>query len=66
MKVDINFNASSLNVDYNYGPSIDVTVKDADFDEILEEVGINNVLEHLDIDEIISFLEEKGYEVTDE
>ena len=66
MKVDINFTASSLNVDYNHGPSIDVKVENADFDEIVEGVGVDNILDHLNVDEIISFLEGMGYEVTDE
>ena len=66
MKADIQFDASSVNVDWTNGQKVEVQVKDADVDEIIESIGLHKLLEHLDTQELIDHLRDEGYEVVDE
>lgn len=62
-RVDLNFDARSVQVDYSGRYAIDVNVEDAILDEVVASIGEDVILDTISVDKIISHLEEQGYTV---
>lgn len=61
MKKDIEFQSDDVRI---YRGT--VTAENADIDEIIESVGVSEMLDWIDEEEIVNFLESRGYTVTNQ
>ena len=54
-----------VKIESSYNGKIEVTVDGIDVDDVISEIGLGELLSHMDIDEVISELESKGYTVSE-
>lgn len=52
-----------IKIEHSYNGKIQIAIDNVDIDDVISEIGISNLLSCMDIDEVISELEEKGYTV---
>lgn len=62
-RVCLNFDARSVSVESRNHFDVDITVEGAVLDEVISSIGENTVLESIDINNVIEFLEEQGYTI---
>ena len=62
-RVCLNFDARSVSVESRNHFDVDVTVEGAVLDEVISSIGENTVLESIDINNVMEFLEEQGYTI---
>lgn len=55
-----------VKIEPSYSGKVEVTVDSVDIDDVIAEIGFGELFAHMDIDEVISELESKGYKVSDE
>lgn len=67
MKLDLVIDTKGeVSIEPLYSGRIEVKVCDVDIDDVIAAVGLGALLESMDIDEVTSELEQKGYTVSDE
>ena len=48
------------------GPELEVSLANCDYDSLVKDVGIDKTLDVFGIEDLIAYIEEKGYTVTEE
>jgi hypothetical protein len=67
MKVDLVIDTKAdISIEPLYNGRIEARINEVYVDDIIASVGLGTLLESMDIDEVISELEEKGYTISED